>query len=64
MARRTRAVIPPSVYKTIFQSLIKQPFKGFLLIYDIWEIVDNPNIAPFLGGLRLRFAFTIYVNME
>ena len=42
MARRTRAVIPPSVYKTIFQSLIKHPFTGFLLIYEIVEIVDNP----------------------
>lgn len=42
MARRTRAVIPPSVYKTIFQSLTKHPFTGFLLIYEIVEIVDNP----------------------
>lgn len=35
MARRTRVVIPPSVYKTIFQSLTKHPFTGFLLKYEI-----------------------------
>lgn len=28
MARRTRPVIPPSVYKMIFQSFIRQPFMG------------------------------------
>lgn len=42
MASKTRAVIPPNVYKTIFHSLIKHPFTGFLLIYEIAGIVDNP----------------------